>query len=273
MNYKLSLLVPLIILALSLSYLLWLMSTTGLSLDIDLKGGTQIVVESNSAVNEHEFEDILSDFDANVRTSSGLTGYSIFIEFDASIEPHDVLDKLSASGYFFDEYSIMTVGPSLGAASLQQAMFVLVAAFAFMAITIFFIFKTPLISLYISLAPAFDIVETLAISQLMGVKLSLAGFAALLMIIGYSVDDDVMITTRVLKGTDDIKEKIRGSYKTSFTTTAATLVALLALYAMSLSTVITQIATILLIGLLVDLQNTWLFSTPLLRWHVERKRK
>jgi preprotein translocase subunit SecF len=273
MNYKLSLAVPIIILVLSLSYLLWQLTSIGLNLDIDLKGGTQIIAESESILDEKKIEDILSEFDANVRTASGLTGYSVFIEFDASIDSNDILKTLSDNGYEFGEYSVQTVGPSLGAASLQQALIVLVMAFVFMALTILFIFKTPLVSLYISLAPAFDIIETLAISQLLGIKLSLASFAALLMIIGYSVDDDVMITTRILKGEGEMNEKIRGSYKTSFTTTAATLVALVALYTMSLSTVITQIASVLLIGLLVDLQNTWLFSTPLLRWYLERKKK
>lgn len=273
MNYKLLLVVPIIILALSLTYLFLKLSTTGLNLDIDLKGGTQIIVESDSALNERKLELVLEDYDVNVRIASGLTGYTAFIEFDSSINPQDVLDALDGSGYSFDEYSIQTVGPTLGAASLQQALIVLVVAFAFMAVTVLFIFKVPLVSLYVALCPAFDIVITLAISQLIGIKLSLASFAALLMMIGYAVDDDVMITTRMLKGTGEVKQQLKDGFKTSFTTTAATLVALTALYAMSLSVVITQIASILLIGLVIDLQNTWLFATPLLRWYVERKKK
>lgn len=273
MNYKISLVVPIAILAICSSYLLWQLTTTGLNLDIDLKGGTQIIAESEIILDEKEIMNVLEEYDANARTASGLTGYSVFIEFDASIDPDDILKALTESGYEFEDYSVQTVGPSLGAASLQQAFIVLVVAFVFMALTILFIFKTPIISFYITLAPVFDIVETLAISQLIGIKLSLASFAALLMIIGYSVDDDVMITTRLLKGSGDMKEKLKGSYKTSFTTTAATMVALIALYTMSLSSVITQIASILLIGLLLDLQNTWLFATPLLRWHLERKEK
>ena len=225
MNYKILIVIPLIILALSLSYLLLKLGTTGLNLDIDLKGGTQIIVESDNSLSESELEGILKQYDANVRIASGLTGYSAFIEFDASIDSQDVLDALQGSGYVFDDYSIQTVGPSLGAASLQQAFIVLIVAFIFMALTILYIFKIPLVSLYVALCPAFDIIETLAISQLIGIKLSLASFAALLMIIGYSVDDDVMIATRILKSTSEIRGKLKDSFKTSFTTTAATLVA------------------------------------------------
>ena len=273
MNYKLLIVVPLIVLAISLAYLLLQVTTTGLSLDVDLKGGTLITAETMSSVNENNIEDALISYEADVRIASGITGNSVFIEFDSSIDPQEVISTLQNNGYNFDDYSIQTVGPSLGAASFQQAIIVLIFAFAFMAGTILFIFKIPLVSFYIALCPAFDIIETLAISQLIGIKLSLASFAALLMIIGYSVDDDVMIATRILRSTDDLKGRLKDSFKTSFTTTAATLVALTALYAISLSTVITQIASILLIGLIVDLQNTWLFDTTLLRWHTERKSK
>lgn len=273
MNYKLMLVVPLIILALATTYLFWKVTTTGLNLDIDLKGGTQIIAESDTSLSESELEDALDEYDVNVRIASGLTGYSAFIEFDNSIDSNDVLNALEENGYVFDDYSVQSVGPTLGAASLQQALIVLVIAFVFMAVTILFIFKIPVVSLYVALCPAFDIIITLAISQMVGIKLSLASFAALLMIIGYAVDDDVMISTRLLKGTGEMRQELKDGFKTSFTTTAATMVALAALYAMSLSVVITQIASILLIGLLIDMMNTWFFATPLLRWYIERKKK
>jgi len=273
MNYKLFIIFPIILLVLSISYLFVKTTTEGLDLDIDLKGGTQIIVETSIAVSERDLENILNEYDVKIRTARGLTAYSVFIEFDASIKSEDVLNELKENDYDFSDYSIQTVGPALGEAFFHQAIIVLVLAFIFMIITVFIIFKVPLISLYISLSPLFDIIEALALSQLLGIKLSLASFAALLMLIGYSVDDDVMVTTRVLKGTVEMKEKLRNGFKTSLTTTTLTIVALVALYLVSVSSVIIQIASVLLIGLLVDLQNTWLFAVTLLRWHVERKEK
>lgn len=273
MNYKFTVIIPLIILILSLGVLFWKVTTTGLLLDIDLRGGNQIILESTEEISEGAIEDVLEDYGVNIRTAGGISKKTIFIEFDASIEPDTILDELEDAGYEFDAYSVQTVGPALGAAFFQQAITVLVIAFVFMAITIFLIFRTPIISFYISLSPFFDIIETLAITQLLGLKLSLASFAALLMIIGYSVDDDVMITTRVVKGSGDIKKRLKNSLKTSATTTIATIVALTSLYILSLSPIITQIASVLLIGLLVDFQNTWLFNVPILRWYEERKKK
>jgi preprotein translocase subunit SecF len=92
------------------------------------------------------------------------------------------------------------------------------------------------------------------------------------MIVGYSVDDDVIVASRVLKRSDiSISDSIRSSFKTSTTTVLATMVALITLYIMSISSVITQIASFLLIGLVFDFMNTWLFDVTLLRWYAEKK--
>ncbi len=272
MNYKLFIVVPLIVLSIALGFLYLTLTGPGLNLDIDLKGGNQIIAESASRISEDSIKETLKNYDINVRTATGIEKYTIFIEFDASIDPNEVLEVLEADGYEFEAYSVQSVGATLGEAFFNQSITVLIVAFVFMAITIFIIFRTPIISFYISLAPFFDIIETLAISQFLGIKLSLASFAALLMIIGYSVDDDVMITTRVTKGSGEIKDKFSNSFKTSLTTTIATVVALISLYVLSLSPVITQIASVLLIGLIVDFQNTWLFNVPILRWYMERKK-
>jgi len=238
-----------------------------------LKGGTQITIESSSIVDEQKLENILSQYDANVRTAKGITAYSVFIEFDTSVDPKDVMKSLEDNGYKFENYSIQTVGPALGETFLQQAQIVLIFAFIFMGITSFIIFRSLLPSFYVVLSAFADIVETLVISQILGIRLSLATFAALLLLIGYSVDDDVLLTTRIFKGTGDLKNKMRAAMKTAFTMIGATSVALLALFIITTSAVITQIASILLIGLLCDVVNTWLLNANLLRWHMERKMK
>ncbi len=270
-NYKMMILIPVIIFLVCSAMLLYQVSE-GLKLDIDLKGGTQVAIESSTSVNTDTLEDILSQYDAVVRSAQGVTGYSILIEFDSSIDSNDVLDALEDNGYEFDNYSVQTISPVLGESFFRQANIALVLAFIFMAFVIFIVFRSFILSFYTSLCPAFDIVETLAVTQLFGIDLSLAGFAALLMIVGYSVDDDVMIASRVLKRGDiNIDQRFKEGFKTSVTTTAATVVALVALFILSLSSVITQIALVLLIGLAFDFMNTWLFNVNLLRLHAKKK--
>jgi len=58
MNYKTQIIFPVLFLVASIIYLVYLISTTGLNLDIDLKGGTQISFESSSELNEQNLENI-----------------------------------------------------------------------------------------------------------------------------------------------------------------------------------------------------------------------
>jgi preprotein translocase subunit SecF len=103
--------------------------------------------------------------------------------------------------------------------------------------------------------------------------LSLAVLAAILTIIGYSVDTDILLTSEILKsgGRKNIKENIDRAMKTGLTLTATTLVALLSIYLFSGSVVLQQIAFVLMIGLLVDLPATWWTNAGLLRWWLERE--
>lgn len=272
MNYKIQTVIVLLFLVVALAYIFYILSTTGLKLDIDLKGGTQISFESSSALSDKTLENILKDYNPDVRITSGLAGYTALIDVDSSYNSSKIIDTLKSNGYSAD-FSVSTISPSLGASFFQQAQFVLLFAFIFMAITVFIIFRVSMPPVYVVLCGFTDIVETLAVSQFVGIKLSLATFAALLLLIGYSVDTDILLTTRVLRTNEgELKSKIRGAMKTGITMIGATAVALMALFVISASTVITQIASVLLIGLVLDVFNTWITNANLLRWYVERKK-
>lgn len=270
-NIQKLIIIPIIVIVLCSALLLY-QSQQGLKLDIDLKGGTQITFDSSQAVDVNALQETLSDYDVNVRMAHGITGYSIILEFSSDIDSNDIIDAMESSGYDFQNYSVQTISPVLGESFFKQAKIALILAFAFMAVVILFIFKAPMLSLYTSMCPAFDIIETLAVTQLLGIDLSLASFAALLMIVGYSVDDDVMIASRVLKRGDvSMEQRFKGGFKTSITTTVATIAALITLFMLSLSSVITQIAVVLLIGLIFDFINTWLLNVNLLRFYIKKK--
>jgi preprotein translocase subunit SecF len=140
-----------------------------------------------------------------------------------------------------------------------------------MGIIVFLIFRTLVPSTAVILAAVSDIIVTLAALQALGIDLSLPGLAALLMLIGYSVDTDIMLTTRLLKGSEDFRSKHRYALKTGLTMSLTTIGALIALLVAGLSPILSQIATVLLIGLVTDICFTWLQNSTLLRWYMERK--
>ncbi|OGI12538.1 hypothetical protein A3K64_01375 [Candidatus Micrarchaeota archaeon RBG_16_36_9] len=274
MNYKRMILIPIPLLILCTIYLIFLVQSNQISLDIDFKGGTQIILESNKQTSQTDLESVLKQYDANVRVARGLTTYSVIIDFDNAIKPDDIFNTLIQNGYDFKDFSVQTVGASLGADFFQQALIVLSISFVLMAITIFIMFRNPLPSLYLILTVIADLIETLAIMQIVGIKLSLATFAALLLLIGGAVGDNVLFTTRVLKsGKKNYDEIVKKTLKTGITLVGTTMAALVALLLVSGSTVIFQIASVLLIGMALDLMNSWVLNLGLLMWYVTRKIK
>jgi preprotein translocase subunit SecF len=277
MNYKRMALLPLALLIVCTIYLVYTIWSNSLLLDIDLKGGTQIIADYSKQISDSDLENILRQYDASVRSARGITTYTVFIEFDASIKPENVLKTLKQNGYDFKDYSVQTIGPALGSAFLQQAGVVLIFSFIFMAATIFFIYRTPLPSLFLVLNVIADLTETLVFSQIFGIKLSLAAFASLLLLIGYSVDDNILMATRVLRESEK-KEKnynavIKRSFRTGLTMVGTTIVALFALFIISTSVVIDTIASVLIIGLLLDLLNSWVLNVGFMMWYVGRKER
>ena len=141
-----------------------------------------------------------------------------------------------------------------------------------MAIVVILYFRVWVPSLAVILAAFSDITVTLAIFNLTGIKLSTAGIAAFLMLIGYSVDTDVLLTTRLLKRADgSVMDRIYGAIKTGMTMTTTTLVAVLVALFLVQSEVIKQIMIILFIGLLVDMIMTWIQNVGILRLYLEKK--
>jgi len=146
---------------------------------------------------------------------------------------------------------------------------------------IFLAFAVFLIRIYIrNSVPSFavmlsafaDIVMTLAVVNLIGMKLSTAGIVAFLMLIGYSVDTDILLTTRLLrKRHDKIDKALFESFKTGMTMTLTSIIAistaLIVVY--PFQSVLNQIFTILLIGLGFDLFNTWITNASILKWYTE----
>lgn len=119
-----------------------------------------------------------------------------------------------------------------------------------------------------------DIIVTIAIVNLLGIKVSTAGIAAFLMLIGYSVDTDVLLTTRVLKRKEgSLLQRILSAMKTGVLMNFTTLVILAIGLFVSSSEVISQIMTILFIGLLVDQVNTWIQNVGILRLYIEHQEK
>jgi len=279
--YKILLIVPIIFLILSLAYLVYFYKQTGelVKTDITLTGGTSITV--NDEVNIDKLESFLSSRlpDFEIRKISDLrTAKQIAFTVESTSQPDQLKQVLEEFlGYSLNEQnsSIEFTGSSLSQGFYSQLRLAILIAFILMAIVVFFIFRTFIPSFAVILSAFADITMTLALVNFLGIKLSAAGIVALLMLIGYSVDSDILLTTKILKTRfQPLNSRVFSAFKTGMTMTLTSIVAVLVVLIImsSLSAILTQIFTILLIGLCFDLPNTWLTNLGILKLYCEKKK-
>jgi preprotein translocase subunit SecF len=103
-----------------------------------------------------------------------------------------------------------------------------------------------------------------------GINLSLGTVAALLMLIGYSVDSDILLTNHVLRRSGNFAESVRRAMRTGVTMTITSLsaMAVMAIVATFFGIqLLSAIGTVLVFGLATDLVITYMFNVSLLRWY------
>ncbi len=156
--------------------------------------------------------------------------------------------------------------------SLQVSVFFSLAVL-FFGLFVYLKYNMPSFAVIIS---AFaDIFMTLTLVNILGIQMSSAGIVAFLMLIGYSVDTDILLTNRILKRREGtLNERLFKSLQTGMTMTLTSLLAfsIALIIVNSFSIVLTQIFTILVIGLGFDLINTWITNVSLIKWHVQNKK-
>jgi preprotein translocase subunit SecF len=278
-KYKKLLLIPLILFIISLAILGFKYSAEGsiINKDVSLAGGisaTLILEDYNKENIQSLLEENFPNSDISIRELSNLgTGQKTGVIIDMSGVTSQELRPILEENLNSEETSIQEVGPSLGDSFFKEMVGAIIFAFILMAITILIIFRKLIPSLAVILSAVLDLVVTLAIISMLNFKLSSAGIAAFLMIIGYSVDTDVLLTTRVIRRKElgTLEERIRGAFKTGMTMTITTLIALLVGLFVTNSIIIKQMFTIIIIALIVDLISTWIMNTSLLTWYVKRK--
>jgi len=273
---RILIIVPLVLLLAASGFLVFNFIQTGewFQRSIELKGGTLFSITTDSPIDPAAVEERLSqDFgQVIVRELRSYSGYGITIQVGTGVDADSVKSILDEMGVDTSDMSVETVGPSLGEPFWIQAQISLAVAFILMGIIVFVIFRTFVPSVAVILAAVSDIIVTLALMQVLSIQLSLASFAALLMLIGYSIDTDILLTTRVIRKRDgSISERTWGAFKTGMTMTLTTLGVLGAIIVTTTSAVLFSIASVLFIGLVIDIINTWLMNAVIIRWYAEKR--
>ncbi len=244
---------------------------------VSLKGGITLTVPVESSVDIHSLEGALSSkypsADISVREITERGRVAALIVEASDVSPEDLKASLPELGVPLveGEYSIESMGSSLGQRFFIQTVKAVIFAFVMVSIVVFLTFRALLPSFFVVFSAASGIISTLAVVNLLGMKLSTAGIAALLMLIGYSVDANILLTTKVLKRKSEggtIIQRTVGAMRTGLTMTLCALASSLIGLAFIRSDVISQIMIIVSVGLLFDIIYTWFQNAWILRWYM-----
>ncbi|MDI6724486.1 MAG: protein translocase subunit SecF [Methanobacterium sp.] len=272
-SYKSLIAIPVIITIIALAILAF----NGLDQGIELQGGTIVDLELQHPITQTELESLiggdlgLTEVDVNSISSTQAT-----VEMGGEVKYETLANTLNGTAVI---QSFRSVGPVLSSEALIQVYWAIGFAFLFMAVTIFIIFRSFVPSMAVILAALSDIIIAAGGMSLFGIPLSIGSVGALLLLIGYSVDTDVLLTTRVLKRREGtITERAIDAMKTGLTMAITSISAMITLYIVVIllipsAEVLANIAAVLIIGLTADVLVTWLMNLGILRWYMESGRR
>ena len=281
-HYKKLFLIPLLLLILGFTEISITYKQTGdlFHKDVTLQGGVSATVYTEKQfVNlEDEIKISLPSSDITVRELSEFgTDKQIGILIEATEVNDDelkaALAKITKLELNDNNYSSEQTGATLGESFYRQMLVAMLLAFLFMAIVVFITFRTIVPSLAVIFSAFTDIIMTIAVMDFFAIKLSTAGIAALLMLIGYSVDTDILITTKALRRKEEggLFERMFDGMKTGLTMTFTSIAAVTVGYFVSNSTVIKEMFLIIIIGLIFDIIATYLNNAGLLMMYMRSK--
>lgn len=191
-----------------------------------------------------------------------------------TINETEATDIMNQGGYEGSVVGLRTIDPAVSDQFFLTAQIAFMLAFMTMSIVIFVAFKDLTPSIAVIVAAFGDIIFAAAGMAALGIPLTLGSLAALLMLIGYSVDTDIVLSTRVLKRSrGSLKSRFWSSIKTGTTMSMGGVAGFTLLYIISYLMVgpseLSNISAVMVIGLLADMPFTWLGNAVILKKYSE----
>ena len=222
-----------------------LLTFKGLNYGVDFKGGTLIELRTDQdSANISKIRDSFNQMnlgDVSVKNFGNETDFIVKFEKQNSNDPKfidNLKNKLSSSIGTVDFRRVENVGPKVSAELLQSGIIAIGLSLAAMLLYIWIRFEWQF-SLGAIIALFHDVIITLGIFSLFSLEINLSIVAAVLTIVGYSMNDTVVIFDRVrenLRKFADIKIyeltniSINQTLSRTIITSATTLLALLSIF-------------------------------------------
>ncbi len=258
----------------------------GLNFGIDFKGGTLIELRSTDPkINVTTLRDKFSQMnlgDISVKKFGNNTDY--LIKFENKNNKKNVIEEIQINldksfGNKFNFRRVENVGPKVSAELLKSGVIAISLSLAIMLFYIWIRFEWQF-SLGAILALFHDVIVTLGVFSLFSLEINLSIIAAILTIVGYSMNDTVVIFDRVrenLRKYSDIKIfeltniSINETLSRTIITSVTTLLALLAIYLFG-GEILKGFSLAMILGVLFGTYSSiYIANTVLVRLKVSQK--
>jgi preprotein translocase subunit SecF len=263
-----------------------LIFSRGLNLGIDFSGGILIEVRVLSKPNIAEFRKNLSQISDFQIQNSENTDFLIRVKEDkeSNIEQSTLvkeIQKIITDKYPDAEFrKIDYVGPQIGSELIKDAIMALLLSFVFIMIYIWFRFdwQFGVGAIFSLIHDAFLTLGFFSITQL---EFNLTSIAAILTIIGYSVNDSVVIYDRIRENLNKLKTSdlnkiinlsINSTLSRTILTASTTLTSLLALILFG-GEVLKSFSIATFFGIILGTYSSIYISAPILIYFDPRRKK
>lgn len=252
----------------------------GLNYGIDFKGGTLIELRTDTSINASAIRDSLKSMnlgDINVKKFGKEGDYLIKVEqkntnnsnLIAEIKK-TLADNLNAD---IDFRRVENVGPKVSSELLESSIIAISLALAAMLFYIWIRFEWQF-SIGSIIALFHDVIITLGIFSVLSLEINLSIIAAVLTIVGYSMNDTVVIYDRIrenlLKYTkisiSDISNlSINETLSRTIITSITTLLALISIYILG-GEILRGFSFAMILGVIIGTYSSMFVASPILKF-------
>ena len=252
----------------------------GLNYGIDFEGGTLIELRTEKSIKASSIRDTLSSMnlgDVNVKKFGKDGDYLIKVEQKESnnnkLIPEikkKLTDNLNAE---IDFRRVENVGPKVSAELLESSIIAISLALAAMLFYIWIRFEWQF-SVGSIIALFHDVVITLGIFSLLSLEINLSIIAAVLTIVGYSMNDTVVIYDRIRENlfkytkisiSDIANLSINETLARTIITSVTTLLALVSIYTLG-GEILRGFSFAMILGVIIGTYSSIFVASPILKF-------
>ena len=259
---------------------IFLITFKGLNYGIDFKGGTLIELRTEKSVSDSKIRDSLKSMDLgdiNVKKFGKEGDYLIKVE-QKSVNKNNLIPdiKQTLSENLIAEVDfrrVENVGPKVSSELLESSVIAISLALAAMLFYIWVRFEWQF-SVGSIIALFHDVIITLGIFSLLSLEINLSIIAAVLTIVGYSMNDTVVIYDRIRENlfkftkisiSDVSNLSINETLARTIITSMTTLLALFSIYVVG-GEVLRGFSFAMILGVLIGTYSSIFVASPILKF-------